>query len=119
MSQWMYFGCNDGLGHYLFNPGMYKSYERKFQRLNNCDGLLPPQESSEPYIATVSRLEGWGLSALAFWDYSVDNRSGSNSVIFAPSLTITPSDLLAEAQKRFPQVFNRLPQAVRLVSEGA
>jgi hypothetical protein len=76
--------------------------------------MLPPQTDTTPYVATVSRLEGWGFTALAFWDYSVDKRGGCNSVIFAPSLTITADELLAEAQRRFPQVFGRLPQPVVL-----
>jgi len=43
---------------------------------------------------------------VAFWDYSV---------VFAPSLTIEPGELLAEAQRRFPEVFGRLPQPVCLL----
>ena len=117
MNQWLYFGCYGQPGHYVFTESMrdyrppHGSRERELARF---DGMLPPQDSAEPYIATVSRLEGWGLSALAFWDYSVDRRIGCNSVIFAPSLTIEPAELLAEAQSRFPKVFGRLPQPVRL-----
>ena len=54
------------------------------------------------------------MTALSFWDYSVDKRGGSNSIIFAPSLTISPEDILSEAQRRFPQVFARLPAGVTL-----
>lgn len=122
MNQWFYFGCYREPGHYVFTEGMrgytppWGSSERN---LNRFDGMLPPQDSAEPYVATVTRLEGWGLTALAFWDYSVDKRGGCNSVVFAPSLTITAEDLLAEAQARFPQVFGRLPQPVRLKATGA
>lgn len=116
MKEWLYFGCHDAPGHHLFTQGM-----RRFTRygwpgnLSRFDGMLPPQTDTAPYIATVSRLEGWGMTALAFWDYSVDKRGGCNSVVFAPSLTITPDELLSEAQARFPQVFGRLPQPVRLL----
>ena len=44
----------------------------------------------------------------------MDKRDKSNSIVFAPALTITPDELLAEAQTRFLRVFGRLPQAVRL-----
>ena len=37
-----------------------------------------------------------------------------NSIIFAPSLAISPDDLLSEAQRRFPQVFARIPVSVTL-----
>jgi hypothetical protein len=116
MNEWLYFGCHRGPGHYVFRQGMgsYRSYD--VRDLSRFDGMLPPQGDATGYIATVSRLEGWGLSALAFWDYSVDKRGGCNSIVFAPSLTITPEALLAEAQTRFPEVFGRLPQSVRLAA---
>lgn len=116
MDQWIYFGCHRQAGHYLFREGMRQfGYDRKLERLTYLDGLLPPQDSTDPYVATVSRLGGWGVSALAFWDYSVDKRGGCNSVVFAPSLTIEPNALLVEAQQRFPEVFGRLPQPVLLL----
>ena len=114
-NRWLYFGCHQRPGHYLFSEGMRRSYD--LVRLANFDGALPSQMSTDPYIATISRLEGWGMTALAFWDYSVDKRGGSNSVVFAPSLDIAPTDLLAQAQARFPAVFERLPQPVRLLSQ--
>lgn len=114
-NQWLYFGCHQHPGHYLFTEGMRRaSYD--LNRLSHLDGCLPPQNDTTPYIATASRLEGWGMSALAWWDYSVDKRGGCNSVVFAPSLDIAPADLLAEAMRRFPQVFERLPQPVQLLS---
>ena len=120
MNGWIYFGCHKQAGHYTFSDGM-RSLSPRYgsSDLSRFDGMLPPQTDTTPYIATVSRLGGWGFTALAFWDYSVDKRGGCNSVVFAPSLTITDDELLAEAQKRFPQVFGRLPQPVRLLSSNA
>lgn len=115
---WYYFGCHQQPGHYLFNQGMRPNYRHGWPRqLSLFDGMLPPQMDTAPYVATVSRLEGWGLTALAFWDYSVDKRGGCNSIVFAPSLTITPRDLLTEAQLRFPEVFGRLPKPVTLLGD--
>lgn len=117
MNEWLYFGCHRVPGHYVFRQGMGRYRDTNHGRdLSMFDGMLPPQADTAGYIATVSRLEGWSLSALAFWDYSVDKRGGCNSVVFAPSLTITPEQLLAEAQQRFPEVFGRLPQPVRLAA---
>lgn len=114
-TEWFYFGCHREAGHYLFTEGMRQLWRRDWPReLSRFDAMLPPQTDTAPYIAAVSRLEGWGMSALAFWDYSVDKRGGCNSIVFAPSLTIAPDELLAEAQRRFPEVFGRLPQPVRL-----
>lgn len=122
MTEWLYFGCHRVPGHYVFKEGMRRHcrpYGSGMRDLERFDGMLPPQGDSTAYLATVSRLEGWGLTALAFWDYSVDKRGGCNSVVFAPSLTITPDELFIEAQKRFPQVFDRLPQPVRLLLSDA
>ena len=117
MNEWLYFGCHKQAGHYMFSEGMNPLGQRYGSReFSRFDGMLPLQTDTAPYIATVSRLGGWGMSALAFWDYSVDKRGGCNSVVFAPSLTIDPADLLAEAQVRFPEVFGRLPQPVRLLT---
>ena len=117
MDKWIYFGCHRQAGHYTFSEGMRSLSQRYGSRdLSRFDGMLPPQTDTAPYIATVSRLGGWGFSALAFWDYSVDKRGGSNSVVFAPSLAIEQNELLTEAQRRFPEVFGRLPQPVRLLS---
>lgn len=109
-STWLYFGCNNGPGHHLYNVKMYPVYDNKYRKLSNFDGTLPPFDSSAGYIASFSRLGGWGLSAIAFWDYSVDKRGGCNSVFFVDSLTIEPDEMLAEAKKQFPEVFARLPQ---------
>lgn len=117
MNGWIYFGCRSGVGHYLCNErGGSLGRDPRFDRLNRLDGKLAPQpeRNDQLYQAALSRLEGFGLSALSWWDRSVDRRSGSNSIIFAPSLDIEPSDMLAEAQKRFPWVFARLPQPVIL-----
>jgi hypothetical protein len=120
ITDWLYFGCYRRPGHYLFKPGMREPYSPDMRKLLNFDGLLPPQNNGAGYVATVSRLEAWGVTALAFWDYTVDSRGGSNSVFYAPSLTISPDRLLAEARERFPEVWARLPEVKLLnVPTGA
>ena len=114
MDNWLYFGCNQRAGHYLFERGMRPARTKYSRNLERFDGMLAPQDSTTPYVATVSRLAGWGMTALSFWDYSVDKRGGCNSIVFAPTLDIDPSEMLAKAAEAFPEVFNRLPQAVTL-----
>lgn len=109
IKDWLYFGCYRGPGHYLFKPGMREVYGSELRKLLNFDSLLPPQDSNTGYVATISRLGAWGVTALAFWDYTVDSRGGSNSVFYAPSLTIEPDELMAQAREQFPQVWARLP----------
>lgn len=121
MSDWYYFGCNQGPGHYLFGEGMRPAsgLSQRIKRImeSRFDGTLPPlNEKARLYEATISMLPGIGFMALAWWDQSEDRRSGSNSVLFAP---ISPErvlpafdDMIAEGQKRFPRVFRRLPQSL-------
>lgn len=110
MDKWLYFGCHREPGHYLWTVGMGRNYDHRLNKLSHFDGSLPPQGDQTGYVASVSRLGGWGMSALAFWDYSVDKRGGCNSVFFAPSLTISPGELMAGAKKHFPEVWARLPE---------
>jgi hypothetical protein len=89
---------------------MNGAYGSIYEKLGQFDGTLPPRDSTVGYVATLSRLGGWGLSALAFWDYTVDKRGGCNSVFFAPSLTISAEDLIVGAKAQFPQVWARMPE---------
>lgn len=111
----IYFGCHGGPGHYTWGPGMRRLVQRYGSRdFTRFDGMLPSQTDTTPYVATLSRLGGWGMSALAFWDYSVDSRGGCNSVFFLESLTVTPGDFLEQAQAKFPEVFRRLPRPLQI-----
>jgi hypothetical protein len=105
---WLYFGCFQEVGHYLWEPGKVSPHKIYGSRRFNFDGMLCPDDRA-PYVAALSRLGGLGYSALAFWDYSVDRRAGSNSIFFAPSLTCSAETIIAGAQQYFPQVWQRLP----------
>lgn len=118
IAQWLYFGCGTGSGHYLFTEGR-ASWRAKDERLEYFDGKLAPQRPAHRYVAAFSILGGQQLAALSWWDNSVDHRPGSNSIIFAPlNEAGAPEAMLEEAQRRFPWVFSRLPQPVRLFSEA-
>jgi hypothetical protein len=119
MSIWLFFGCGPREnGHYLLTQSgeklfAYGSHPNAWLRSMCWDGNLAPQPEPAPesliYRAAFSRLGGWGYSALSWWDRSADKRGKSNSTILAPSLTIEPEAMLAEAQQRFPWAFSRLP----------
>lgn len=119
---WLYFGCGiNSVGHYLFlqNGQRYHSYgnsKLKYLEGMNFDGILAPQPESNNnlYKASFSRLGGWGYCALSWWDRSKDTRGGSNSTILAPDLRIHPIKMLEESKERFPWVFERLPQELKL-----
>ncbi|MFT8945997.1 MAG: hypothetical protein ABF876_05375 [Acetobacter aceti] len=112
LQTWLYFGCLRRPGHALFLPGMRSfsaSRTSGLYGLNSFDGMLAPQDDRRPYRAALSRLPGWGLSALAFWDHSVDPRPGSNSIVFAPDTTISADAMLSGFRRVFPVAYDRLP----------
>lgn len=110
---WYYFGCGKDAGHYVFAEGAKRIDYRVQDALARFDGRLAPQPEGEPYLVAWSRLGGWKATALSWWDRSTDKRPGSNSIIFAPSLTIDPVETLVEANRRFPWVFSRLPRPLK------
>jgi len=121
---WLYFGC--GLmqpGHYLFYPSRGLAKIGELGRvLSRFDGQLAPLRvgaGAPRYQATFSSLGAFGLVALAWWDNSVDTRPGSNSIVFAPNIGESPEQVLIDAEKRFPWVFERLPQPVTLFGGSA
>lgn len=111
---WYYFGCGREAGHYCFDHTGQKDWGRDGINWGKFDGTLPPQPERELYVASFSRLGGWGKAVLSWWDGSVDKRRGSNSTILCPIITKTPAEVYAEAQIIFPWVFARLPQPLTL-----
>lgn len=107
---WFYFGCHGGAGHYLWDARMWKVRDYRFERLGHFDGNLCYPEGDGLYVASLTRLGGWGYSALSFWDRTIDKRGGCNSSFFAPSLTATPQSILDGAKVVFPEVYGRLPE---------
>jgi hypothetical protein len=121
MLPWLYFGCGPrDTGHYLFREDGEKlhafgSSPLAYLRSMNWDGALAPQPERGDmlYKASLSRLGGWGYSALSWWDRSADTRGKSNSTILAPSIDIDPDEFWHEAIRRFPWVFERLPTPLK------
>lgn len=112
---WFYFGCGREAGHYCFDHTGGKVH-RSISGIqwSRFDSMLPPQPEQARYVASFSRLGGWGKAALSWWDGSVDKRPGSNSTILCPIITKTPAEVYAEALVIFPWVFSRLPQPLTL-----
>lgn len=106
---WFYFGCVRESGHYLFTERLQREHSGPFYGLARFDGSLCPPVSAGLYVAALTRLGGPDYSALAFWDQTVDRRSNSNSIIFAPGLVIHPLAIWKSAEKLFPAVISRLP----------
>jgi hypothetical protein len=125
LTRWCYFGCGPGsAGHYLFaedRQTIRAALGSAEAVIEKWDGVLPPhpQRTEDLYRATISRVPGLGLTALAWWDRSQDSRVGGNSAIYAPFPEAGPNWLIEEGQRVFPWVFARLPQPLELWAMGA
>lgn len=123
----LYFGCWGVIGHYLWTPGATRVHDavhpwgRASRGLDamlapgiaDRSGNVPPNEQHEGVAALHHRD---ACTALAFWDRSVDQRPGSNSVfIFDGTLTFTEAARMAH--ERFPDVWERFTFDVRSCME--
>ncbi len=109
MTDVLYFGCIDRVGHYLWvlaggRPCILSGRDPRYRMLSRFDGLLCPADATEG-VAIRHDIHGYGV--LAYWDRSVDSRPGSSSVFFVKG---SPSndELLTAAQQVFPWVFERI-----------
>lgn len=108
MPRAFYFGCVDRRGHFLFEAGGGSRNEAVRYSGNNpwgdkIDGGLCPDVLTQGHAALHHRD---GYTALAFWDYSLDDRTGSNSVFIAEGT----HDFVAMkriASQRFPKIWAR------------
>lgn len=105
---WLYFGCYGRVGHYLIDekgsrPNLHYAKVKFFE---NKDGKLCHADTT-PNIVKLTRLSNVGYSAIAFWDYSIDSRGGSNSIFYAPSTTLSAETIWTEATMRFPFITKR------------
>ena len=100
-----YFGCWNSLGHHLYNHvGRLLHPFKNALPWKQIDGTLCPADTKQQGIVKIHYKNGW--SAAAFWDYSVDHRPGSNSVLFVEDL-IDITQVRGEFQETFPQIYNR------------
>lgn len=74
----IYFGCKGETGHYLYIDGK-RQLSTNIIPWDQVDGVLCPF-NRKAGSAKLHHKDGW--TALAFWDYSIDKRPGSNSVFF-------------------------------------
>ncbi|MCK5611305.1 hypothetical protein KAR91_56065 [Candidatus Pacearchaeota archaeon] len=100
-----YFGCWDGMsGHYLKDPsGKHIEWDQTPWGIK-IDGKLSPTSTRDAGISELHTKDNW--TALAFWDYSVDGRPGSNSIIFAEGI-FKFDEMIQIGKDRFPAVMER------------
>jgi len=110
-----YFGCIRESGHYLWDEHCHSAGRAERSAIPWGDerdaGLCPKGHQHEGHAALHYK-DGW--TALAFWDRSVDHRTGSNSNFFAVG-TYDAHTMLALVRERFPTIWKRFGFDVRVV----
>lgn len=97
-----FFGCGDGVGHYMFKQGMKKDSEaHDFRRTNpwgyEIDNELAPKDGT----LAISQRNGW--TVIACTDYSVDSRPGSNAAAFLAEGDFTREEMKELVERIFPE----------------
>lgn len=113
----LYFGCMKEKGHHLFEHDdsyssdrrgeiIFRDYPVNARVLDYLDGTFAPCDRTEGvYNDCVIP----PLRIVAWWDLSVDDRPGSNSVLIAFGYN-SAEEIIDDAYKLFPTVMNRQPR---------
>lgn len=107
-----FFGCVLRTGHWYWTPELERVYAGKSDRPTpfEVDGKFTPKFTAQG-AARLAHHDGW--TVLAFHDYSVDNRPGSNGAFLAVG-ALDYDDMMLLASLHFPQVLGRVGP-IRLV----
>lgn len=116
-----YFGCMGVTGHYMHPhirqgelPGV------NYNAIKYIDGIYTPGDTTKQGAAQLSIVGP--LTIIAWHDYTVDCRPGSNSVIMGYGFTGTRAEIIVDMFKdfmvRFPQVVNRQTQPINVADYG-
>ncbi len=120
----LYFGCKHGAGHYLHDVHGNTVWRTLCEYphgeyIGKNDGKLAPQDhkrqaSIKDGVArdfVFIRLRNPDAMLIAFWDYTVDSRPGSNSMFLIPGAT-DALDALKKAKELFPWAW-RIEEAAK------
>lgn len=107
----LYFGCQNDAGHYVWSADHHivsiKNPIAYF--LTKNDAQLAPINTKEQGKAILHHFPEFTI--LAYWDYKVDKRPGSNSMFLIPGQK-TPEETIVEIKKAFPKIWNRSPATI-------
>lgn len=116
-----YFGCIGVVGHYMhphIRQGELPGVNHKV--IQFIDGIYTPGESADQGAAQFSMVGQ--LTIIAWHDYTVDKRPGSNSVIIGYGFTGTRAEIIEgmfkDFMKRFPQVIKRQTAPINVIDYG-
>ncbi len=116
-----YFGCIGEKGHYMFPATRRSDFPgANYKVIQYIGGLYTPGGVAEQGKAQFSMIGPFTI--IAWHDYTVDSRPGSNSNIIGFGFTGTKSEIITDMYKdfeiRFPQVIKRQTTPVEVIDYG-
>lgn len=110
-----YFGCIGMPGHYVFHKNGLTAHNKFANWILNMDGKLTPQFDLTEGLALLHHFDGFTI--LAFHNYSVDKRPGSNSMfIFSGELNF--HQMIKHAHNHFGQIMEKLVFIIKLAKQA-
>lgn len=120
-SESVYFGCWGGKGHYFWNArgDRTMAYRNAIEGLpwQSVDGCLTPTSSREQGAAALHHEQGW--TALAWHDYTVDSRPGSNSALFMPEPNLIFEIMIMHLSMVFTPIYLRQDGSLHFVEKDS
>ena len=120
----LYFGCLEDHGHFMHvpeRPWRSMLYAEDFEKETGMkgtfypiDGKYTPEETSEQ--GDAREVDVAPFKIIAWHDYTVDSRPGSNSALVGFGYT-SREEMLADATEKFPGVMKRQPVLLKFVKE--
>lgn len=105
----IYFGCKNEAGHYCWDETGKRLFRHENLFLLNHDTKLAPQNDKTESRAILHHYPDF--TVLAYWDYKVDSRPGSNSM-FLTNGKKSPQEIIDEIKTSFPDIWERSPATI-------
>jgi hypothetical protein len=113
--QLFYFGCGTEVGHYLFprRPDMSTMPDVHYKFFDRIDSVFVPAIISQ---GAAQFAQVGAVSIIAWHDYTLDKRPGSNSNIIGYGYEGTPKEIIdamfEDFKVKFPWVYKRQPEPI-------
>lgn len=111
----LYFGCIRDKGHYLWESDgrpllVFGNTMKQMPGINpailtGIDGMFPPANNGGEGVYSVNIINE-KLIIIAWWDYSIDNRPGSNSALIGYGYK-NEQIIISDAMIAYPSVMTR------------
>lgn len=118
MKKLFFFGCLDQVGHYWAHRNGERPAEIPAAVYNKIDGSFTPTNNKAQGIGKVTK-EGT-VYVIAWHDYTVDKRGGSNSNIIGYGYSEDPNTAVQEMwedfKQQYPRFFARQTEPVSILN---